>query len=191
VCGFITPSTCSFSSALFGTVAGSQIASGSSCTAGAVTTTVNATGTGVASFSGQPGSNVTLTATFPASGSSAGASASTTLTCTAFGASTIPLATPCTASPTVISVSFTVTDSARAGQASVPVQIVGSNGDRETLLLSATSPGTFSATTLQIQKGAAPAPGSGRLEFSGPTSFTIAYRGASGVQVVRALTITP
>jgi hypothetical protein len=191
VCGFASPGPCSFTSAILGTVAGSQSDSGSVCTAGGFTVTVSATGSGTATFSGQPGSNVLLVATFPASGSASGATANTTLTCTATAPATIPLATPCTASPTVISVNFTVTDSARAGQASVPVQVVGSNGDRETLMLNATSPGTFSATTLQIQKGAAPSPGSGRLEFSGPTSFTIAYRGASGVQVVRALTITP
>ena len=72
----------------------------------------------------------------------------------------------------------------------MPVQVAGSNGDRETLQLMATTPGTFVLMSLPVQKGAAN-PGNGRLDFSGPTTFTVAYRGAGGTQVTRAFTVTP
>ena len=55
----------------------------------------------------------------------------------------------------------------------------------------ATTPGTFVLMSLPVQKGAAANPGNGRLEFAGPTTFTVAYRNASGTQVTRTFTVTP
>jgi hypothetical protein len=189
-CSFAFAGTCNYSNAAITSTSSSPPpGTVTACTAAAATLTVTVNGSGSGSFSGVPGGTATVTAIVPASGVNGAASTSANLTCS----TTVNIlgTAPCTASPTVVSVTFTVTDSARAGQSSVPVQVAGANGDRETLRLNATTPGTFTLTTLPIQKGAAVIPGSGRLEFSGPTSFTIGYSGANGVQVVRAFSITP
>ncbi|WP_164483717.1 MULTISPECIES: FecR domain-containing protein [unclassified Polaromonas] len=160
-----------------------------SCIAPGAATPVTALGVGSATFSGTPGSVVNLSTVIPASGSAGPSSVSANLTCNT--TVTISPSAACTASPSILPVSFTVTDSARAGQPMAPVQVAGSNGDRETLQLMATTPGTFVLMSLPVQKGAAANPGNGRLEFAGPTTFTVAYRSAGGVQVTRTFTVTP
>ena len=182
--------SCTYTNAAFPTATTlSPPAAVNSCVSSGFLTAVTVTGTGAASFSGTPGSTVALTSIVTATGSNGASSMNVTLTCNT--SVTISPSAPCTSSPSQIAVNFTVTDSARAGQPFAQVQVVGSNGDRETLQLNATSPGKFTLLTLPIQKSATVLPGSGRLEFAGPTSFTLAYRAASGVQTVRTFNITP
>jgi FecR protein len=190
-CTPVTGGVCTFSNPAFGSASqtGGPGNGATTCTNTGAGTTISVSGAGAVGFTGTPGGPVVLSGSFPASGAAGGATANTTLTCLANA--TISPSAPCTGAPTSIPVNFTVTDPARAGQASVPVQVVGANGDRETFQLNATTPGTFSLTSLTVQKGAAPTPGDGRLEFSGPTNFTIAYRSAGGVQVVKSLSIVP
>lgn len=52
-------------------------------------------------------------------------------------------------------------------------------------------PGNFTLTSLPVQENVTVNVGSGRLELSGATSYTIAYRGASGAEVVKPFTVVP
>lgn len=52
-------------------------------------------------------------------------------------------------------------------------------------------PGNFTLTSLPVQEGVTVNVGSGRLELSGATSYTIAYRGASGAEVFKPFTVVP
>lgn len=185
-----TSSSCTFSSPVFpsATVLNPPFVV-TSCIPATSSTGVTANGAGVGTVSGTPGSTVAVSALVPVIGSFGGASVGANLTCNT--TVTISPTAPCTAGPTQVPVNFTVSDSARAGQAAVQIQVTGSNGDRETFQLTAGSPGTFSLMSLPIQKGAAVSPGSGRLEFSGPVTYTIAYRGANGVQVVKPFMVVP
>ncbi len=88
-------------------------------------------------------------------------------------------------------VNITVQDASRAGQPSVPLEVAGNNGDRETLLLPGGANGTFTLTSLPFTKSAAPVAGSGRLELNGPVSYTLTYRRPGAAPVVRTFTVTP
>lgn len=190
-CSVIPGGSCSFNSPVFPTaIMAGPPATIASCTPAVSTISpVSAVGSGVAVLSGVPGGTAVLTAVVPVFGAFGAANVSANLSCNT--TVTISPTAPCTAGPTQAPVNFTVSDSARAGQAAVQIQVTGSNGDREVFQLAATSPGTFSLTSLPIQKGAAVNPGSGRLEFSGPVTYTIAYRGANGVQVVKPFMVVP
>ena len=188
ICSSAGPGSCTFTSPAFPpTTISSPPATTTSCFAGAGPVTV--TGVGAAAFSGTPGSVVTLSTVVAASGTNGVSNVSANLTCST--SVTISPAASCSAAPSAVPVSFTVTDSARAGQPSATVQVAGGNGDRETLQLMATTPGTFVLMSLPVQKTTVVSPGNGRLDFSGPTTFIVAYRSASGMQVTRTFTVTP
>lgn len=192
LCAPIGNGSCNFTSPVFSTTAvvGSTPAAVTICNPSGMTVpTPTAIGGSTVAFSGVPGSIVALSSLVSIFGASGPYNVTANLTCNA--TVTISPSAPCTTSPTQILVNFTVSDTARAGQATVPVQVVGSNGDRETLQLAATSPGNFSLMTLPIQKGAAVVPGNGRLEFTGPVTFTLSYIGSNGVPITRPFIVTP
>ena len=192
ICAPMANGSCNFTSPVFPTtsVVGSSPSAVTICNpSGATVPTVTAVGASTVAFSGVPGSTVSLTSLVSIFGAFGINNVTANLTCNA--TVTISPSAPCTTPPTQIPVNFTVSDTARAGQATVPVQVVGSNGDRETVQLAATSPGNFSLITLPIQKGAAVVPGNGRLEFSGPVTFTLSYIGSDGVPITRQFIVTP
>ncbi|MES2975148.1 MAG: FecR domain-containing protein [Pseudomonadota bacterium] len=190
--------SCSFNSPLFGTVPGTASAVVTSCTQPVVgaTQVFPINGTGSAPFSGPGGSAVTLSATVVASGSTTPPTVSFPFTysmtanvmCTA--TVTLPPAS-CAPTPGAVPVNITVQDASRAGQPSVPLEVAGNNGDRETLLLPGGANGTFTLTSLPFTKSAAPVAGSGRLELNGPVSYTLTYRRPGAAPVVRTFTVTP
>ena len=191
-CAPIGNGSCNFTSPVFPTtsVVGSSPSGVTICNPSGMTApTPTAVGVNTVAFSGVPGSTVALTSLVSIFGASGIYNVTANLTCNA--TVTISPSALCTSSPTQIPVNFSVSDTARIGQATVPVQVVGSNGDRETLQLAATSPGNFSLITLPVQKGASIVPGNGRLEFSGPVSFTLTYIGSNGVTITRPFIVTP
>lgn len=189
-CPVVTGGACTFTNAAFGSASQAGGPTASAVTCGGVAATVNVSGAGAAAFSGTSGSVIALNGSFLASGTAPPSGvASATLTCNT--SVTLSPNAACSAPPANVSVNFTVTDSTRAGQPTAPVQVTGSNGDSETLQLMATTPGTFVLQSLPVQKTTTVSPGNGRLDFSGPTTFTVAYRSASGAQVTRTFTVTP
>lgn len=189
-CPVVTGGACTFTNAAFGSASQAGGPTASAVTCGGVAATVNVSGAGAAAFSGTPGSVIALNGSVFASGTAPPSGvASATLTCNT--SVTLSPNAACSAPPANVSVNFTVTDSSRAGQPTAPAQVTGSNGDSETLQLVATTPGTFVLQSLPVQKTTTVSPGNGRLDFSGPTTFTVAYRSASGAQVTRTFTVTP
>lgn len=194
----VSAPSCSFNSPAFGTVVGTASGSVTSCTQPVTgpSSSFPISGTGSAPYSGTPGSPVTLTANVVASGSNTPPSVSFPFTysmtaniaCTA----TVTLApAACAPTPGTAPVNITVQDASRAGQPSVPVEVAGSNGDRETLLVPGGTNGTFTLTSLPFTKNAAPVLNSGRLELNGPVTYTLTYRRPGAAPVVRTFTVSP
>ncbi len=194
-CSVVAPS-CSFNVPGLGTVVGSATATVTSCTqpgSTAPTSTFPINGTGVAPYSGTSGAPVNLNANVTASGSFIISSITFTAAMTAniacSATANLPAAV-CTPSPAQLPVNFTVQDSSRASQASVPVEVTGSNGDSETFLLPGMN-GQFTLNSLPITKGATPVANSGRLELSGPVTYTITYRRPGEAPIQRSFVVTP
>jgi len=166
------------------------------------TVPLSAMGQAVAVVQGAGGSVQPFSATVPMQGQASFVSVgpatrthtvSMNITGTCSGSVRLPAATPvCQPQPSVVPFSLTVRDAGRAGQGAVAIQVQGSSGDAEVLSAPAVAPGVFVLSALPVTQGAPAAmPGNGRLELSGPASFTLSYVPASGAPLVRVFNVLP
>ncbi len=154
----------------------SGFASGTLNCAGTPTITVlyNATGTTTFSSTGPANSSTSVTASIPVSGNSGnGQTASGSLSCTA--TITYPAGTPvCNVGSTTISTQITLVSPSQARAGMVQIEASASNGDRETLTLNETTPGTFIRTGFNVAGGAV-VPNNGVISINGATTITFRH----------------
>jgi hypothetical protein len=75
---------------------------------------------------------------------------------------------------TTVPVQIEVIDPDLAGQSSLNVALATDQGDRETITLTATTPGRFVATTLRMSRGPI-SQGDGVIEVTAPTTLSVRY----------------
>ena len=75
---------------------------------------------------------------------------------------------------TTVPVQIEVIDPDLAGQLSLNVTLATSQGDQETIALTATTPGRFVATTLRMSRGPI-SPGDGVIQVTAPTALFVRY----------------